>query len=580
MTRLFNQPTGFADDVLTGLVDAYPARLQRVFGGVVRATASPSGQVAVVIGGGSGHFPAFSGWVGPGLAHAAVQGNVFASPSASQVHAVCRVAENGGGILLSFGNYAGDVLHFGQAAARLRAEGYDVRVLPVTDDVASGPPETPGLRRGTCGDLVVFKIAGAAAERGLSLDEVERVALAANAATRSLGVAFGGCTLPGADAPLFTVPEGEMSIGLGVHGEPGIREVPAGDATAVADLLVDGVLAEEPVRVAGGYQGRVVALLNGLGGVTLEELLVVHGRVASRLREAGITVASAEVGELMSSLDMEGLSLTVCFLDEELESLWSDPADSVSFRTASPHDRPALVLGEEARTPRAPRLTVGTEPSRASAARVVSALRVLNRTALEREQELGRLDAIAGDGDHGQGMALGSSGALAAATAAANADAGARSVLAVAGQQWAESAGGTSGALWGAGLTAFAAELSDTDAVTASALVRGVIAFRDTVGELGGARPGDKTMVDAVVPFATVLQERTSAGDALPVAWAAAVAAATEAAAQTATIQARLGRSRVLGTKSLGTPDPGATSFALLMAALGEAAALDPRQED
>lgn len=579
MTRLFNQPTGFADDVLSGLVGAYPDRLQRVFGGVVRATASPQGQVALVIGGGSGHFPAFSGWVGPGLAHAAVQGNVFASPSASQVHAVCRAAESGGGILLSFGNYAGDTLHFGQAAARLRAEGYDVRVLAITDDIASGPAGSPQLRRGTCGDLVVFKIAGAAAERGYDLDQVERVAVAANAATRSLGIAFGGCTLPGASAPLFTVPEGEMSVGLGVHGEPGIKEVPAGNATEVADLLVDGVLAEEPARFEGGYRGRVVALLNGLGGVTFEELLVVNARVVERLAAAGIVTVGAEVGELMSSLDMEGLSLTLCFLDEELESLWADPADSVSYRKLPATDLAPLVLGEEARTPRPAELTKGTDASRASAVKLLRALEVMNRTALEHETQLGRLDAIAGDGDHGQGMSLGSTGAYRAAAEAVAAGAGVRSVLAVAGQQWAESAGGTSGALWGSGLTGFAACLSDTEEATREAVVAGVEAFQDTILGLGGARPGDKTMVDAVVPFAAALSQRAAAGETLQSAWESAVAEATAAAAGTAKIQARLGRSRVLGEKSLGTPDPGATSFALLMAAVAEAGVLCQLQE-
>ena len=149
MTRLFNDPKQFAVDAIDGLTAAYPDKLQPVHGGVVRATTSPEGEVAVVIGGGSGHYPAFAGWVGPGLAHGAACGNVFASPSASQVYSVCRAADNGGGILLSFGNYAGDVLHFGQAAERLRAEGVDVRVVPVSDDVASNSVDKSRDRRGT-----------------------------------------------------------------------------------------------------------------------------------------------------------------------------------------------------------------------------------------------------------------------------------------------------------------------------------------------------------------------------------------------------------------------------------------------
>lgn len=180
------------------------------------------------------------------LADAAVAGDVFASPSTAAVARVCRQAHKGGGILLGFGNYAGDVLNFGVAAERLRAEGIDVRIVPVTDDVASAPADMHEKRRGIAGDLVVFKIAGAAAEAGLSLDEVERLSRHANANTVSFGVAFKGCTLPGAPHPLFTVPEGQMALGLGIHGEPGIKEEAILPASGLASLLVEKLLAERP----------------------------------------------------------------------------------------------------------------------------------------------------------------------------------------------------------------------------------------------------------------------------------------------------------------------------------------------
>src|SRR5664280_2339262 len=224
MTHLVNNAEDFADQALDGLVAAHSGYVRKVHGGVVRATQTEPGQVAVVIGGGTGHYPAFAGWVGPGLAHGSACGNIFASPSASQVYSVLKAANRGGGILLSFGNYTGDVLHFGQAAERVRAEGIDVRILPVTDDVASAPRAERDRRRGIAGDLAVFKVAGAAAEEGMSLDDVERVAQRANDRTRTMGVAFSGCTLPGADHPLFTVPDGKMSVGLGIHGEPGIAD--------------------------------------------------------------------------------------------------------------------------------------------------------------------------------------------------------------------------------------------------------------------------------------------------------------------------------------------------------------------
>src|SRR5699024_5381800 len=209
MTYLFNDPADFATDAVAGLAAAHPEHVAVVHGGVVRATETPTGQPALVIGGGSGHYPAFAGWVGPGMGHGAPCGNIFSSPSASQVYAVARNAEGGGGVILGFGNYAGDVLRFGAAAEELRAEGVDVRIIKVSDDIGSNSPENHRDRRGIAGDLPVFKIAGAAIEAGADLDEAERIAWKANDATRSFGVAFDGPTLPGADEALFHVEDGQ-----------------------------------------------------------------------------------------------------------------------------------------------------------------------------------------------------------------------------------------------------------------------------------------------------------------------------------------------------------------------------------
>lgn len=570
MTRVFNDPSNFALDAVAGMVSAYPRYLKAVHGGAVRATASPEGQVAVIVGGGSGHYPAFAGWVGPGMAHGAVCGNVFASPSASQAYSVAKAADNGGGIIISYGNYAGDVLHFGQAAEQLRAEGYDVRTVEVSDDVASGPKDDTRKRRGVAGDVIVFKIMGAAAERGHSIDEVEELGWRANDRTRSLGVAFDGCTLPGADEPLFHVPEGQMSVGLGVHGEPGVYEVPMGTASEIADLLVDGVLAEAPEIGTDGYTGRAIVLLNGLGTVKPEELFVTWNRVGQRLEQAGITPVLPEVGELMTSLDMAGVSLTLTFLDEELEALWADPVDTVALRRGAVSERAERQVvdpGEQAKTP----ITPGSDASQALAATVVSTLELMQQVTVDKEPELGKLDAIAGDGDHGQGMRFGATGAVAAAREAVEAGAGAGTTLARAGAQWAESAGGTSGALWGSMLTAFGAVLGDEDEASAAKVTEGVKAAVDAVQRLGGAKPGDKTMVDAIVPFTETLSAAHADGVPLPQAWQQATQTARAAADETANFVSKLGRSRVLGEKSLGVPDPGAISFCMLMQAIGDA---------
>lgn len=567
MTYLLNSPDDFADEAVRGLVAAHPDLLARVPGGVARSTQTPQGQPALVIGGGSGHYPAFAGWVGPGMGHGAPCGNVFSSPSASEVYAVVRNAENGGGVILGFGNYAGDVLHFGLAAEKLRHEGVDVRIVTVSDDIASNGPENHRDRRGVAGDLPVFKIAGAAIEAGADLDEAERLAWKANDATRSFGVAFDGCTLPGADEPLFHVENGRMGVGLGIHGEPGVRDDRLGTAAEIADLLLDEVMAEAPPRGENGYDGRVAVILNGLGRVKYEELFVVYGRIAERLAAEGLTAVRPEVGEFVTSLDMAGLSLTLVFLDEELERLWVAPVDTPAYRRGSMPDvdrtpRAGVWDAAEAEIPQS------SEESRACAQRIVAVLETFEKVCADNEAELGRLDAVAGDGDHGQGMAFGSRGAARAARSAAEQGAGARTILLLAGQAWADSAGGTSGALWGAALTSAGGVFSDTESADDQTVVDAVSAGIDAVVRLGGAEPGDKTMVDAAVPFRDALADAfdTAAGPAITTA----AGVARDAAEKTADITARLGRARVLGEKSVGTPDPGARSFSLLMTALGE----------
>jgi dihydroxyacetone kinase len=568
MTYLFDDPKKFPAAAVEGLVAAHPEELTQVHGGVVRGDATPEGQVALVVGGGSGHYPAFAGWVGPGFAHGAPCGNIFSSPSSDQVYSVARNAENGGGVILGFGNYAGDVLHFGVAAEKLRAEGVDVRIVKVSDDIASNSEENHRDRRGIAGDLVVFKVAGAAIQAGADIAEAERLAWKANDATRSLGVAFDGCTIPGADEALFHVPEGKMAIGLGIHGEPGIDEVDMPSAEDLARRLVDGVLAETPELDS----TRAAVVLNGLGTVKYEELFVVYAHVARMLGEAGLTIVRPEVGEHVTSLDMAGLSLTVMRLDEELEELWLAPADTPAFRRGVVVDGPSGGERGEVYTPGEDPIPDASEESRGSAARIVEILADLQEKLEEWEPELGRMDAVAGDGDHGQGMVLGVRAARAAAAKAAGGGAGARTVLVQGGSAWSAEAGGTSGALWGAALTSLGSSLADDSAVTAEQLVAGIVQAIEAVERLGGAKVGDKTMVDAMVPFRESLESAGTPSDlaAAGAAISTAAEAAAEAAEGTSDIAAHLGRARVLGDKSVGTPDPGAVSFSRIVARLGE----------
>jgi D-erythrulose 4-kinase len=566
MTRLFNDPADFADEAADGFVLANQRWVRRVHGGVARATTSPDGTVAVVIGGGSGHYPAFGGLVGPGLAAGAAMGNLFASPSAQQVAGVARAAEHGGGVLFSYGNYAGDVLNFDAASRTLEDEGIPVRTVRVTDDVVSAPADRASERRGIAGDLCVFKVAGAAAEQGRSLDEVTSVAERANDRTRSFGVAFSGCSLPGAEEPLFEVPDGRMAIGMGIHGERGIDETDVPSADGLASLLVSRLLEELPEGVS--LQGaRVVPILNGLGSVKYEELFVVYASVQRLLVDAGVELVEPEVGELVTSFDMAGVSLTLFWLDDELERLWSAPADTPAYRKggAVPQER----VPEDVAEADEQGIAVGaaSDASRRVAARIADGIGRVRALLDEHADELGRIDQVAGDGDHGIGMQRGSHAADAAAADALRQGAGAGSLLRIAGDAWSDKAGGTSGAIWGAALEALGRVVGDDERPSSATVVDAVHAATEAVLAFG-AVPGDKTMVDALVPFDEELAARTAAGADLTPAWAAASEAAATAADATADLLPRMGRARTHGEDAVGTPDAGAVSFALITRAV------------
>ena len=554
MTRLVNNPADVPAESLRGFVLANKRYVKPVYGGVVRSTATPDGKVAVVYGGGSGHYPAFAGWVGVGVADGAVCGNIFSSPSGAQACSVMKAAERGAGVLMGFGNYAGDVLHFGQAIERLRSEGIQADTLVVTDDIASGAKDELDKRRGIAGDFPIFKIAGAAAEAGKDFEEVKRIFAKANAATRSFGVAFSGCTLPGADGPLFTVPAGKMGIGLGIHGEPGVSEDDLGSADDVAATLVDGLLEDRPESAG----NRVIAIVNGLGDTKYEELFVVVGSVVDRLKAAGVEIADVESGEFVTSLDMAGISLTLVWVDGELLSYWDAPCDTPAYRKGSVGE----VERDDAELNSAAATVVvtekGSESSQEAAGVVVGLLEKVSEMLEESKDEPGKLDSIAGDGDHGIGMANGSKAAAQAARAIADQGAGVATTLSAAGDAWSDRAGGTSGALWGSLLTAIGAALGNEEAPSLDSITDAVIAGRSAVQRLGGAQVGDKTMVDALVPLVDAF---ISTDGGLKAKGEAAVAAGQAGAESTAQLVAKLGRARPLGEKSLGTPDPGAVSL-------------------
>lgn len=577
MTLLFNDPSSFVEEAVEGFVAANRRWVRAVPGGVVRRSLPAEPGVAVVIGGGSGHYPAFSGLVGVGLARGAVIGNVFASPSADQVYRVASTCQNGAGVLLSYGNYAGDVLNFDQAQERLIAEGVPCRTVLVTDDISSAPAAEVHRRRGIAGDLAVFKIAGAAADSGRSLEVVAELASRANERCRSLGVAFRGCTLPGADHRLFEVPVGRMGVGMGVHGEPGIREDSMPSAAELAHIFVEALLRERPSSVRNGSIAKVVVILNGLGSVKYEELFVVYRSVARELGQAGVTVTDAKVGEFVTSFDMAGASMTLLWLDDELEQLWDAPADAPAFRHGS--------SGRQAVTTRAtePELTMDPEPeahppdasvppaseaSRGAASFLVDALRSIRQSIDQQADALGRIDAVAGDGDHGLGMQRGVRAAEAAAENARAKGAGVRTTLLRSADAWSNRGGGASGALWGAALRASATHMGDDAGPTPRDVAAAVAAAANAVQASGKAHLGDKTMLDAMLPFAETLGTAVNEGSSAAEAWKKACDAAASGADATVSMVARIGRARPHGERSIGTPDPGAASFVIVVRAV------------
>lgn len=569
MTYLFNNPENFADELIEGYVAAHRNLIHLVEGGVIRKHKAKLGQVVLVIGGGSGHYPAFAGFVGSGLAHGAAMGNIFAAPSAQQICNVAQAVDAGGGILFCYGNYAGDVINFNQAQERLCAMGIDVRTIIVTDDIASAPLTEKHKRRGIAGTLPVFKAAAVAADSGKSLDDVFRIATDANDRVRTLGVAFSGCTLPGANKPLFEVTSGKMEVGMGIHGEPGLYRINAPTADGLADMLVNKLLAEIPSIIVNPDGARIGVILNGLGSVKYEELFVVYRRVDRLLFERGLTIIEPVVDELITSFDMAGISLTLFWMNDELEQTWIAAADTPAFHKDNIARSNEYTFKADQLNDKHP-VEMGSMDSKSAAAIVFVALKAARKVINEKSEELGRLDAIAGDGDHGIGMQRGITAAVVAAQESLDAKSGVGTLLTVAGNAWSDRAGGTSGALWGVILRNLGNALGDEAAPQASTIAVGIASALHDVTNLGKAQLGDKTLVDVLLPFSAALATAASQGLSIANSWAVATDIANEAAQSTKNLLPKIGRARPHAVQSLGTPDPGAISMALIICAIGK----------
>jgi dihydroxyacetone kinase-like protein len=330
MKKLINDPRAMVDESVDGfgmahaelvIVNAEPRF-------IIRRDAPVAGKVGLVSGGGSGHEPLHAGFVGPGMLDAAVPGPVFTSPTPDQILPATQAADSGAGVVHIVKNYTGDVLNFETAAELAGAEGVQVRTVLVNDDVAVEDSLYTAGRRGVGGTVLVEKIAGAAAERGDNLDEVAAIGDRVNNNVRSMGVALSACIVPHAGSPSFDLEENEVEIGIGIHGEPGRHKIPLENADAITDRLLEPVLGD--LGIAAG--DNVLLFVNGMGGTPLSELYIVYRRAAAVIADRGATVERSLVGNYITALEMQGCSISVLRLDDELTGLWDAPVHTAALR--------------------------------------------------------------------------------------------------------------------------------------------------------------------------------------------------------------------------------------------------------
>ncbi len=563
MKKLFNKIADIVPEMLEGIVALAPGSAllegEMVVVDFASAAARASGRVALVSGGGAGHEPAHAGYVGAGMLSAAVSGDVFTSPSTDAVLAAIHAVTGPAGVLLLVKNYTGDRLNFGLAAELARAEGLAAEMVVIGDDVALDRDASHHAgRRGLAGTVLVHKIAGAAAMAGLSLAAVRAEAEAAAASVGTMGVALGPCIVPAAGRAGFTLGENEIELGLGIHGEPGVRR----EALRPADMLVEellGRIIEDQRLVA---EDRVALLVNNLGGTTTMEMAIVARKAVLYLAGRGIRIERAWSGALLTALEMPGFSLSVMRVDDarlaRLQAATTAPA------------WPASHLGavQMGRTLAAPSRATPTGPVAHSPAgdRLRDVILAMAAAAVAAEPLLTRLDQEVGDGDLGISLARGAAAVRRDLPTYALADPA--STLRGLSDTLRRALGGTSGPLYAVFLLRAAAAVEGAGSVQSQSFALAMEAGCKAVAELGGAQEGDCTMLDALLPASRALREAVASGQPLQAALAAMLAAAEQGRTRTAQMAARRGRTSYLGSRALGHVDPGAEAVVVLLRAL------------
>jgi dihydroxyacetone kinase len=566
MKKLIGRADAVVADMIAGLVRA-DARLRRIEGHavIVRADAralAEQGKVALVSGGGSGHEPAHAGYVGRGMLTAAVLGEVFTSPAVDAVLEAIRAVTGPAGCLLIVKNYTGDRLNFGLAATIARGEGLAVEMILVDDDAALEGASRVG-RRGLAGTVLIHKIAGAAAERGLRLKEVRAIAEGAVGRLATMGIGLTPCTVPIAGKPNFALGEDEMEFGLGIHGEPGIERVALSSADAIVCRLIDGVIR---ARRFTPDQGPVLLMINGLGGTPAMELAIVARVALAELDRRGFDVARIAVGTFLTALEMAGCSLSLLALDSQDLPLLDVDTDAPAWTGLTKPGTMPAIPASTAIAASSKQAGPTLDPVAADALRL--AAQAVIACLIASEETLTALDRAVGDGDLGINLARG------ARAVAERLERIPFAQPAAAFEEIAEIVrrvvGGTSGPLTAALLVGAAGALRASDspdlAVWTGALADGCAA----IAEIGGARRGDRTMLDGLLPALDALAAAAAQGCSGAEAMARAALAAEAGADATRLTVAAVGRSAYLGQRAVGHPDPGAWAAALWLRAVAD----------
>lgn len=562
MKKLINDPKFVVREMLEGTLHLTP--LLALLGNenvVLRNDLpEPAGRkVAVISGGGAGHEPAHAGYVGEGMLSAAVVGDVFTSPSVDAVVAAIRAVSGPAGALLIVKNYTGDRLNFGLAAEIAREEGIPVDIVVVADDAALAQTVPMERRRGIAGTVLIHKLAGAAADEGLSLSEVASLARSASADLRTMGVGLGPCIVPAAGRAAFTLGEDEMELGLGIHGEKGVSRSRMKPADAIVDDVLD-ILCEE-IQIRPG--SRFALLVNGLGATPLMELSIVLRHALASLSKRRMPVVRGWCGNFMTALEMPGMSLTLLPVDDRQLELLDRPVPVAAWQGRGKLKTDINIIASAELPPVVAKESEGSKPSEALRR---AALAVAERLTAA-EGELSDLDGKVGDGDLGASMSRGA----AAIRSLPLADfAGPETMLTGLSHAVRRAIAGSSGPFYATALLRAGGRLrgiqNPNDQEWRDAFAMAIAAISD----LGGAKRGDRTMLDAMIPALEAWQEASANGLSPADAFARAAQAALIGAEETAELIGRVGRSSYLGERAIGTPDGGAVAVSIWMRAIAD----------